>query len=298
MPTPPSQDFSLDHALVRRRFEASAANAAAHDFVAREIAGRMAERLDYIRLDPDRILDLGSGHGADLETLGRRFPQARRLALDFALPLLRQARPRPGLLQRLSGRGNSVDAICADASCLPLARGTMDLVWSNLMLLWLSDPADALREAHRVLRVGGLLMFSTLGPDTLRELREAFPGEHVHRFIDMHDLGDLLVRAGFADPVMDMQTITLTYPDVDSLFAELRHTASNCASSKRPRGLTGRQTWARARARLEAMRHDGRLPASLEVVFGHAWKPEPRESEDGRAIIRFLSRHQGSGQAR
>lgn len=290
MPTP-SQDFSLDHALVRRRFEASAPRAAQHDFVAREIADRMAERLDYIRLQPARILDLGCGHGADLAMLARRFPQARRIGLDFALPLLRRT-PAPGFLQRLSGRGSATAAICADASRLPLARGAVELVWSNLMLQWLSDPADALREAHRVLSVGGLLMFSTLGPDTLRELREAFPGEHVHRFIDMHDLGDLLVRAGFADPVMDMQTITLTYPDADALFAELRHTASTCASNTRPRGLAGRRAWTQARERLEALRRDGRLPATLEVVFGHAWKPEPKESDDGRTIVRFQPRPQ------
>lgn len=286
----PAEDFSLDSALIRRRFSASAPHASKNDFIAREISSRMTERLDYVRITPKRILDLGCGHGADLPMLAQRYPDAQRIALDYALPLLKLTGPESGFFKRLLGKSHATQRVCAEASQLPLARSSVDLIWSNLLLNWLSDPMDALREAHRVLAVDGLLMFSTLGPDTLCELREALPGPvgaRVHRFIDMHDLGDSLVQAGFADPVMDMQTLTLTYPDTDALFSELKTTASASASTNRPRGLTGRHTWQNVRERLERMRQQGRIPATLEIVFGHAWKPEPKTLDDGRAIIRF-----------
>jgi malonyl-CoA O-methyltransferase len=133
-------------------------------------------------------------------------------------------------------------------------------------------------------------MFSTLGPDTLKELRAALPagaGERVHRFIDMHDLGDALVAAGFSDPVMDMEMVTLTYATVDELLRDLRLSGSANASTARPRGLSGRAGWDRARAAYEALRRDGRLPASFEVVQGHAWKAAPTTTDDGRAVMRF-----------
>lgn len=291
MPEP--AEFSLDPALIHRRFAATANMARQNDFVAREISSRMAERLDYIRLEPETILDLGCGHGADLPMLAQRYPQARRIGLDITPQLLQQARPAGGFLQRLLPQRNAPALVCADACALPLASRSVQLVWSNLLLSCLTDPADVFRESHRVLGVGGLLMFSTLGPDTLRELREAFAdtaGRHIHRFIDMHDLGDALVKAGFSDPVMDMQSITLTYADAPSLFGELKSCAANNASALRPRGLGSPRKLAAALERLERMRQDGRLPATLELVFGHAWKPEPKQIEDGRDIIRFRSR--------
>lgn len=286
-------DFSLDHALIRRRFAAAAAHAREGDFLAREVASRMAERLDYIRLTPQRILDLGCGHGADLPMLAARYPQAEQIGLDFALPLLNQARPERSIMQRLLGKNTGPHLVCADAQQLPLARASVQLVWSNLLLNWLTDPLPAIRECHRVLEVGGLLMFATLGPDTLKELRQAFgdeSGQHVHRFIDMHDLGDCLVQAGFADPVMDMQTLTLTYPDQRALWRDLRSAAARNASSKRMRSLSGKLRWQRAMQALEARRVDARLPVTLELVFGHAWKAASRTLEDGRAIIQFKPR--------
>lgn len=287
---PTNRDFELDQNLIRRRFSASAATAREADFLAREVASRMAERLDYIRLEPTRILDLGCGHGADLALLAARYPQAECFGLDFALPLLALARPERGLLERMLGRKPGPRLVCAEASQLPLARASIQLLWSNLMLNWLSDPLPTFRECHRVLEVGGLLMFATLGPDTLRELRAALPdhaGERVHRFIDMHDLGDALVNAGFADPVMDMQSITLTYPDLDALIRDLRASASTNAAKPRPKGLSGKAGWQAARDKLLKATVDGRLPATIELVFGHAWKAAPKQIEDGRAIIQF-----------
>lgn len=158
------------------------------------------------------------------------------------------------------------------------------------MLQWLHDPLPALKEIHRVLEVGGLLMFSTLGPDTLKELRASLPAssaEHLHRFIDMHDLGDALVGAGFSDPVMDMEMLTVTYTKLDDLFHDLRASGSTNAALSRPRGLVGKNHWQQMRAAYEALRRDGRLPATVEVVYGHAWKAAPKVADDGRAIVRF-----------
>lgn len=287
--------FSLDRALLKRRFARAAAGYDEVSVLAREVARRMDERLDYIRIEPRRILDLGCGTGADLALLGKRYPAAQRIGLDLAPAMLAQARSETGLLERLRsfGRRSGPLLATADAAALPLGRGGISLLWSNLMLNWLTDPLPALREAHRVLEVGGLLMFSTLGPDTLRELRAALPathGERVHRFIDMHDLGDALVQAGFSDPVMDMEIITLTYRDFDELLRDLRLSGSANAATSRPRGLGDKRGWQTARERLEALRRDGRLPATFEIVQGHAWKAEPRTTEDGRAVMRFQPR--------
>ncbi|MBS1158284.1 MAG: biotin synthesis protein [Proteobacteria bacterium] len=251
----------------------------------------MLERLDYVKLEPRRIVDLGCSRGGSFAALAARYPAAELLGLDIA-PAMLQAAPvaRPGWQRWLGlGQANGPLRLAADAASLPLAARSATLLWSNLLLHWLDDPLPALAEAHRVLEVGGLLMFSTLGPDTLKELRTAFSDGYAHtqRFIDMHDLGDMLVGCGFADPVMDMEVITLTYDDLDAMFAELRAAGSSCAMKARRHGLTGRQAWAAARAAYEKMRRDGKLPATFEVVYGHAWKAEAKQAPDGRAIVRF-----------
>ncbi len=288
-------DFSIDRRLARQRFGQHAQDADAAGFLAREIAQRMAERLVYIKHAPTRLLDLGCGHGRDFALLGERWPAAERIGIDFAAPLLALARGERGFLQRLLGAARRADPrlVCADAEALPLAHASVQMIWSNLMLNWLADPLPAIREMHRVLEVGGMLMFATLGPDTLRELRAAMPagiGERVHRFIDMHDLGDCLIQAGFSEPVMDMETITLAYTDFDALLADLRRAGATNASIARPRGLAGRAGWARAREAYERLRKDGRLPASIEIIYGHAWKAAPKQIADGRAVIHFEPR--------
>jgi malonyl-CoA O-methyltransferase len=163
------------------------------------------------------------------------------------------------------------------------------MVWSNLALAWAGDPLAALREVHRVLIAGGLLMFSSYGPDTLKELKAAFGAgsgaRHVHSFIDMHDLGDMLVASGFAAPVMDMEVITLTYSEVPALLRDLKASGETCAARDRRRGLMGRRAWERMLASYERERKQGRLPATIEVIYGHAWKSEPRTTVDGRRII-------------
>ena len=178
----------------------------------------------------------------------------------------------------------------ADIGRLPLAAGACDLLWSNLALARSDVPGAVLEEWSRVLAVDGLLMFSTLGPDTLKELRAAFaadPAPHVHPFVDMHDLGDMLVAAGFADPVMDMEVLTLTYSTFGDLIADVRASGQVNALAHRRRGLTGRNIWERARREYAAPLRAGRLPASFEVVYGHAWKPRARARPDGTRIIKF-----------
>lgn len=288
-----SQGF-VDRRQVARRFSKVAATYGEADFFAREVDRRMQERLDYVNLSPQRILDLGCSRGGSFPGLTARYPEAQLLGLDLAPAMLLEGQPTRPAWQRWLGLGASsvgVGRLVADAARLPLMSRSTALVWSNLLLHWLDDPLPALAEAHRVLEVGGLFMFSSLGPDSLKELRAAFTDGYAHtqRFIDMHDLGDMLVACGFADPVMDMEVITLTYDDLDAMFAELRAAGSSCAMKARRRGLTGAATLKVARDNYERLRRDGKLPATFEVVYGHAWKAEPKQTSDGRAIIRFDS---------
>jgi malonyl-CoA O-methyltransferase len=300
---PDVDPLRLDPRSVRHAFERAAASYDASAVLQREVGQRMAERLLLVKLQPSAILDAGCGTGDALSELSARYPHAFLVGLDLAYAMLDTARRRAAaanasersLLARLLGTRamarRDPALVCGDACRLPLAAGAIDLVWSNLTLQWINDASAAFAEFHRVLRVGGLLMFTTFGPDTLKELRAAFAGvdgaTHVSRFIDMHDVGDMLVHAGFADPVMDMETITLTYSDPTTMMRELKAIGAHNATVGRPRGLTGRVRWSRVLAALEAFRRDGRLPATYEVVYGHAWKPEPRFADDGRAIVRF-----------
>lgn len=281
----------VDRPQVARAFERAAGRYGEGDFFAREIDQRMQERLDYVRVEAKRVLDLGCSRGGSLSALAQRYPAAQQIALDLVPGMLVGMQSVRPAWQRWIGLGanNGPLPVAADAARLPLASRSTDLIWSNLLLHWLDDPLPALAEAHRVLDVGGLLMFSTLGPDTLKELRSSFSDGYAHtqRFIDMHDLGDMLVGCGFADPVMDMEVITLTYDSVDDLLRELRAAGSSCAMKARRHGLTGQAAWRKARAGYEALREAGKLPASFEVIYGHAWKVAPNKMADGRAIVRF-----------
>lgn len=301
-PEPDAADpAALDARAVRRAFSRAAATYDASAVLQREVGTRMAARLDVIRLAPTLILDAGCGSGAALPALASRYPLARRVALDLALPMLglvRQGIERRSLLTRLIGsvKGGPAPAavplpVCGDIGALPFAGGAFDLVWSNLALQWVEGLPRSLVELQRVLKVGGLVMFTTFGPDTLRELRAAFAGvdrhTHVSRFIDMHDIGDLLLQSGFADPVMDMEYLTLTYADPNAIMRDLKSIGATNATQGRPRGLLGRGRWERTRVALDAMRKDGRIPATFEVIYGHAWKAAPTRTADGRAIVRI-----------
>ena len=249
----------------------------------------MLKRLDYVKLAPRLVLDAGSGPMRDARALAKRYRKAEVLAVDFSRAMLHAGRPRLRFFQRRTPK-----PVCADLARLPLANGSVGLLWSNMALHWAADPLAALREFHRVLETGGLLMFSTLGPDTLAELRSAAGAARVHSFADMHDLGDMLLAAGFAEPVMDAERVTMVYADGEALLADLRASGQTCAlaapAGELRRGLAGRRFRAGLSDALAAQVRDGKLSVTCEVVYGHAWKAAPRQVADGRAIVQFERR--------
>ncbi|MGM0554401.1 MAG: malonyl-ACP O-methyltransferase BioC [Pseudomonadota bacterium] len=279
-------EFELDKTRVRAAFSRAAATYADHAVLQREVQGRLLERLDWIRMEPARVIDLGCGIGEALEALAGRYRRARLAGLDFAPEMAARARRRGRWLRRPR-------VVCGDIEALPLAEASFDLAVSSAALQWCTSLDRAFAEVRRILAPGGLWMFATFGPDTLRELRAAFAavdggaGVHVNAFIDMHDIGDALVRAGFADPVMDQETLTLTYPDLTGLIRDLRGVGVRNALAGRGAGLFGpRRLAAVAEAYAREFGVEGRLPATWEVVYGHAWVPEapPPQGPEGKVI--------------
>lgn len=281
-------EFEIDKLAVRRAFSRAASQYDAAAVLQREVCNRMLERLDLVKLQPVRVLDAGCGTGWGTRQLSLRYPAAQVVALDIAYGMLQAARGNTGWWKKLFV-GAKQHHLCADIEALPLAANSVELVWSNLAVQWMNDLPSAFRELHRTLKVDGLLMFSTFGPDTLKELRAAFAPvdghSHVNRFADMHDIGDMLVEAGFAEPVMDMEMLTLTYDDVRAVMQDLKSIGAHNATAGRGNGLMGKAAWQQVMANYERFRRDGKLPATFEIVYGHAWKVQPKKSADGRAII-------------
>ena len=281
----------IDQAAARRRFERAAATYGEAQVLAREVEGRMAARLEYIRHDPRCVLDAGCGTGEGLDLLGKRYPKARLIGVDIAPAMACRARRARTIVARARDYLARVQRshVCADLVRLPLAGESVGMVWSNLALAWAADPIAALAEIWRALEPRGLLMFSTYGPDTLKELRGAFAVvdgyAHVHRFLDMHDLGDMLVGAGFADPVMDMDVVTLSYADVAALVRDLRLSGQSNVAAGRRRGLMAPGAWAGMAAAYDTLRRDQRLPATFEIVYGHAWKGTQRPRKRGPQVV-------------
>ena len=270
----PQDEYTIDKARVRASFDRAAGSYDAAAVLQKEVRGRMLERLDYTRIQPHCILDAGTGTGHAARALGARYKDSHVIALDIALGMLRLTAAAEPWWRRVLGKGP--DTLCADIESLPLQAGSMDLVWSNLAIQWCNDLDQAFGEMARVLRPEGLLMFSTFGPDTLKELREASaadPGHvHVSRFIDMHDIGDALVRAGFSAPVMDVEHFVLTYDDVLGVMRDLKAIGARNAAQGRRRGLEGKGFLHLLTERYERFRSEGKLPATFEVIYGHAWK--------------------------
>jgi malonyl-CoA O-methyltransferase len=309
VPSPVPQSDSklsapIDLARVRTLF-ADPARTVESGFLRREVAMRMHERLSLIRIAPQHVLDAGCGDGGDLAALQKHFPQTALLGLDASFAMLRAAQDNQtaalSALRRLLqqwvvpkiGGGKDVRAalLAGNFARLPLRNNAVDLVWSNLALHWHPQPDSVFAEWRRVLRQDGLLMFSCFGPDTFKELRAAFAAvdetPHTLPFVDMHDFGDMLVNAGFSTPVMDMETLTVTYGSIEKLMADVRAWGGNPLDTRR-RGLFGRQAWQRVCDVLEqGRRADGSLPLSFEVIYGHAFRPVPRTTAGGESIIRF-----------
>jgi malonyl-CoA O-methyltransferase len=272
---------ALESREVRRSFNRAAKTYDAAAVLHAEVRENLLQRLQLVTLVPDVVLDAGAGTGHASRALKRRYPKALVVALDLSDEMLKVAGRRQSWLRPFR-------RVCADAQQLPLREASVDLIVSNLLLQW-CDPDAVFTEFRRVLKPGGLLSFSALGPDTLRELRSAWQSvdvhSHVHQFIDMHDLGDALVRNGFAAPVLDVERFTLQYLEVRNVAADLKATGAHNLSAGRARGLTGPRKFAAMQAEYEQFRQEGRLPATYEVVFAHAWAPaQARRSAEPASV--------------
>jgi malonyl-CoA O-methyltransferase len=269
-------NYYLDKARVRASFNRAAKTYDAAAILQKLVRTEMLSRLDLIKIKPQVILDAGCGTGHGSFALQRKFGRAQVVSLDIALGMLQKTHQQQPLLSRFFKQKN---LICADIEELPIASSSLGMVWSNLALQWCNDLDGAFNQIARVLQPNGLLMFSTFGPDTLKELRTATNNgnTHVSRFIDMHDIGDALTRVGFSAPVLDVEHYTLTYDDVKALMRDLKAIGAQNATEGRARVLQGRGFLQQLAQNYEQFRADGKLPATFEVVYGHAWKSEAKQ---------------------
>lgn len=271
-----SQDdhaYLIEKRGLKRAFD-TAANGYDHCAILQQaVMHNMLARLDLIRLHAKKILELGSGTGNASRVLARKYAGSQVIQLDLSTGMLQKSRT---CSRKIFSRQRF---LCADAERLPLRNDCIDLAFSSLMLQWCNDLDAVLKEVARVVRPGGLFIFATLGPDTLKELRLSWEGTdnmiHVNAFIDMHDVGDALVRAGLDAPVLDVERITMSYDDVYTLMRDLKRLGAHNVNTGRRRTLTGKNRIWNMKSAYEQFRLNGRLPATYEVVYGHAWMPEP-----------------------
>ncbi|MBT3194893.1 MAG: malonyl-ACP O-methyltransferase BioC [Candidatus Ruthia sp.] len=246
---------------VRSAFNKASSHYDEHAFLQKEIAARLDAKLDVISGKSNVILDLGSGTGLLGKQLSKRFPDSQLICLDFA--------------QASLNNNPSKNKLCADAYHLPLADNSVDIVVSSLMMQWCPDLKQLFSEIHRVLKNNGLILFSTFGPDTLKELKKSWSvvdnDTHVNTFTDMHDIGDQMLGAGFQSPVMEMEKLTLTYQTVTDLLRDLKAIGAQTVST-RSKSLMGKDKFQLMIKMYESYRQDGKLPATYEVIYGHAWK--------------------------
>lgn len=275
---PADADFRLNRRALRRAFDRAGASYDASARLQAIVRAELLERLQDLPLTPQAVLDLGAGTGQGARELKRRYPRALVVALDVAPGMLHEAR-------RWSRPFRRFERLCADARQLPLRTASVDLVFTNLMLQWCDELPAALKEIRRVLSPGGLLLLSSFGPDTLAELRAAWAGadqhEHVHRFPDVHVVGDQLLRSGFSRPVLDVDRHVLEYDTVLDLMRELQGIGARNASERRAPGLTGRGRLRAMQDAYEGLRRQGRLPATFEVIHAVAWAA--RQADTGAA---------------
>ncbi|QBQ53142.1 malonyl-ACP O-methyltransferase BioC [Nitrosococcus wardiae] len=273
-------EYGIDKRQVSKAFNRAAAHYDQVALLQRLVGEQLLERLELVKLSPAVVVDVGAGTGLQTGDLLRRYGKAQVIALDLASEMLHEARRRvkgrvlERVLEAVWPRRHC-HFVCGDTECLPFANQSVDLIFSNLTLQWCSALDSVFTEFRRILKPGGLLTFTTLGPDTLKELRTAWSHadayRHVNPFMDMHDIGDGLVRAGLAEPVMDVERYTFTYPDVYGLMRDLKLLGAQTVGSGRQAGLMGKNRQQKMVQGYEAFREGGRLPASFEVVYGHAW---------------------------
>jgi malonyl-CoA O-methyltransferase len=279
--------FALNRKQVRQSFESAADSYDDAAVLQREIGERLISRLDLVNVQPQRVLDLGAGTCRFSEKLQHRYKKSEVWSVDFAGSMLAKA-PARSRWRRQPKR------VCADALNLPCGEASFDLIFSNLMLQWCLPLDQYFSEIRRVLRPGGVFLFSTFGPDTLKELRAAWAAvddsAHVHAFLDMHDVGDALLRVGFSEPVVDMEVLTLTYGDFLAVMKDLKAIGARNAAESRSRGLLGRRKLWQLEEAYERFRGaDQRWPATYEVVYGIAWASSvPTPSSSPQSYIPVL----------
>jgi len=261
---------------IRRAFDRAANSYDDAAVLQKEVCSRLLEKLEYIKLSPQLILDAGVGTGEAVAPLMKRYKKSRLVALDLSERMLAKALAHGRLLRK-------PELVCADLEHLPFCENSFELIFSSLTLQWCNDMPATMEDFLRVLKPGGLLMFSTFGPDTLKELRSCWSqiddAVHVNEFTDMHDVGDGLLQTGFADPVMEAETITVNYESVDKLMEDLRAIGANATAEGGRTGLTTPSVLTKLRRAYDVYRMDMLLPASYEVVYGHAWKPAASQTE-------------------
>jgi malonyl-CoA O-methyltransferase len=277
--------FRLDRAGVRASFDRASASYESAAGLQARVAAELLERLAVFAFEPRVVLDLGAGTGRVTRELKRRYRRALVIALDLAPGMLREARRHQQWWRRF-------ERVCGDALRLPLADASVDVVFSSLMLQWCEPLDTALAECRRVLKPDGFFAFSTFGPDTLHELRGAWASadgyNHVNHFVDVHEVGDALVRAGLMEPVLDVDRVEVGYPDALSLMRDLKAIGAHNVTAGRPRALVGRARLKRMQDAYEAFRRDDRLPATYEVIYGASWGAAGRRTAAavaGEALI-------------
>ena len=251
--------------------------------VQQEIGERLFERLQYLKIVPKRILDLGCGPGTFSKELTLMFPNAQIFGLDLAHNMLLQAKKKQGWWRKWS-------LVAADMKNMPFPGGMFDLVFANQVIHWGEPLAHVFRELNRVMNVNGCLMFTTLGPDTFKELKAAWSGAnqyaHVNEFADMHDIGDCLMAERFLEPVMDMELLSVHYETLPKLLRALKSQGVRNINPDRNQGLTGKTSWLQFEKNYVGMQTDkGKYPLTYEVVYGHAWKGEQRQISSGTEIM-------------
>jgi len=284
-----SQVQTFDQKRVRRAFDRAAETYQQHAVLQTEVCNRLLEKLEIVKISPQMILDAGTGTGAAIPALFSRYKKAQLVTLDLSENMLQKANQHGNFLR-------SPQAVCGDIERLPFADDSFDLVFSSLSMQWCNDLNAAFVEAKRVLKPGGLYVFTTFGPDTLKELRHSWSkvdtANHVNQFIDMHDIGDALLQDGFAEPVMEAEVLTLTYDSVDGLMHDLKAIGANVTTSvlqtgNIAKGLGGKLMLQAVRQNYEQYRQDNLLPASYEVIYGHAWKPASENERDKQQFVKF-----------
>jgi len=286
---PSGQAQTFDQQRVRRAFDRAADSYQQFAVLQAEVCNRLLEKLDVVKIAPQMILDAGTGTGSAIPFLFARYKKAQVVTLDLSENMLKKANQHGGFLR-------APQAVCGDIERLPFADDSFDLVFSSLSMQWCNDLNAALLEAKRVLKPGGLYVFTTFGPDTLKELRSSWSevdvASHVNQFIDMHDIGDALLRDGFSQPVMEAEFLTLTYDSVDGLMHDLKAIGANVTASVSKdgqlKGLGGKAILQDVRQNYERYRQHGLLPATYEVIYGHAWKPAFESTKDEPDKLQFV----------